>query len=80
MLPKFNDDGLKLVLIYSWGQARDLQICEDGRVIGEMKLEHNSIVGMTGSQFHARYQCRIKPQPPQIKPDHYWALICRYKN
>lgn len=69
---------LGLVLIYSWGQARTLNIYEGGKIVHKIPMSHNSIIAMQGQNFQKKYFHSVPKLHPSTPPKDRYSLNIRY--
>ena len=69
---------LGLVLIYSWGQARTLNIYDHERLLHKIPMSHNSIIAMQGQNFQKKYFHSVPKLHPSTPPTDRHSFNIRY--
>jgi alkylated DNA repair dioxygenase AlkB len=72
------DKPLTLVLIYSFGQARNFTVYRDNRKVLRVKLEHNSIVAMEGPTFQQVFHHQLDPLKKGEVAEHRYSFNTRF--
>jgi len=71
---------LGLVLIYSWGQERNLNIYEQNHLVHKIQMPHNSIIAMEGANFQKRYFHEVPKLKRNVPPGDRHSFNIRYFN
>jgi hypothetical protein len=71
---------LGLVLIYSWGEARTLNIFDEGRIVLKVEMNHNSILAMEGVNFQKMYSHCVRKLKRTVTQRNRHSFNIRYFN